>query len=66
MNRTMTSNIEISQRILVTTKELQSLLGAGRVSAMNIGASANARVDVGKRVFWNRNKIEVYLKNIAV
>lgn len=58
MNKTMESEIEISQKILLNTQELQILLSCGRFSAVKIGQDAEARIEVGKRVLWNRKKIE--------
>ena len=66
MNKTTESNLDISQKILINTKELQLLLSCGRFSAVKIGEDAEARIDVGKRVLWNRKKIEKYLGDIAV
>ena len=60
MNKTQ--NMEINtEKILVTTEELKSLLSCGRVSALKIGNVAKARVDVGRRVLWNTDKIRQYL-----
>lgn len=66
MHKTSESELYISQKILITTKELQEMLSCGRYSAVKIGTDAIARVDVGKRVLWNRKKIEKYLSDIAV
>lgn len=66
MNRTTESELDISKKILVNTKELQILLSCGRFSAIKIGENAEARIEVGKRVLWNRKKIEKYLKDIAI
>mgnify|MGYP001029378115 FL=1 len=60
MNKTQ--NIEIkTEKILVTTEELKALLSCGRMSAIKMGAVAGARVDVGRRVLWNTDKIRKYL-----
>ena len=66
MNKTIQSDLDISKKILLNTKELQIMLSCGRFSAVKLGEDAQARVEVGKRVLWNRKKIEKYLENIAV
>ncbi len=65
MNRTAEFNLDIAQKILINTQELQSLLSCGYATAVKIGTDAQARVKVGKRVLWNRNKIEEYIGNIT-
>ena len=66
MNKTTESRLDISQKILINTIELQTLLSCGRYSAVKIGEDANARIDVGKRVLWNRKKVEKYLSDISI
>lgn len=65
MNKTTVSDLSVSQKILITTTELQTLLSCGRVSAVKIGKYAKARVDVGRRVFWNKEKIIKYVDKIS-
>ncbi len=56
----------LENRILVTTEELMTLCGCcGRKAALQIGTSAQARVNVGRRVFWNVAKINSYLQKAA-
>lgn len=52
-------------KLTVDTTELQSILGCGRVTAVEIGSQASARIEVGKRVLWNVNKISKYLDCVA-
>lgn len=66
MYMTTRSDIDLSIRILINTWELQALLGCGHASAVKIGTEAEARVEIGKRVFWNREKIQKYLFSISV
>lgn len=51
--------------ITVTTEGLQLLLGCGRDSAAHIGELAEARVQIGRRVLWNVNKIKEYIDLIS-
>ena len=54
-----------AERLTVTTEELQSLLGCGRKTTVEIAEEAGARVQWGKRVLWNVNKVKVYLDLIS-
>mgnify|MGYP007016413597 CR=1 FL=1 len=55
----------IDNPILVNTSALQALTQSGRPLAVKIGELAGAKVQIGKSVRWNREKIENYLNNIA-
>lgn len=54
-------NIDIHNKIAITTSELQSMLSCGRHSAVQIGEMAEARIQIGKRVFWNVEKVKTYI-----
>jgi hypothetical protein len=49
----------------VDTIGLQSMLSCGRVSAVEIGTAAGARITVGRRVLWNVGKVQQYLDSIS-
>lgn len=49
----------------VDTKELQEMLSCGRVTAVQIGNEANARIQIGRRVLWNVRKVNAYLDSIS-
>ncbi len=53
------------KRLAVTTDELQALLGCGRKSAVDVGELAEARIQLGKRVLWNVQKVQIYLDMIS-
>ena len=55
----------VSEKLLVDTETLQNMLCAGRPAAIKIGTDAGARVQSGRRVFWNVKKIERYLDTIS-
>ena len=63
MNATKKSNR--TDRILIDTTELQEQLGCGRGSAVKLGMEAEARVEIGRRVLWNRQKIAEYTYKIS-
>lgn len=49
----------------IDTKELQEMLSCGRVTAVQIGNDAGARIQIGRRVLWNVKKINLYLDSIS-
>ena len=59
------SNIKTSEKIAVNTNDLQAMLGCGRRSALQIGELAEARIQFGKRVFWNVEKVRAYVNAIS-
>lgn len=52
-------------KIAVTTEELQALLSCGRSTAVQIGETAEARIQIGKRVLWNVQKVREYINLIS-
>lgn len=58
-------NTDMSRKLAVDTKELQGLLSCGRDTAVKIGSQAQARFQVGKRVLWNVEKVQIYLDKIS-
>ncbi|OIZ62711.1 hypothetical protein BLA28_20160 [Eisenbergiella tayi] len=52
--------------IMVNVEQLQARLNCGYKTAVQIGQEAKARVYVGRRVWYNINKVESYLEKIAV
>ena len=63
MNATKTNTK--GQKILVDTFGLQEMLSAGRPAAVKIGTEAGARVQSGRRVFWNVRKVQQYIDTIS-
>lgn len=58
---TQFEGIDIHDKIAITTSELQALLSCGRCSAVQIGEQAEAQIQIGKRVFWNVEKVKTYI-----
>lgn len=52
-------------RLAITTEDLQIMLSCGRKSAVDVGELAEARIQIGRRVFWNVEKIKTYLNLIS-
>lgn len=66
MNKThKDNNILPFGKSSVDTRELQAMLSCGRVTAVEIGNNANARIQIGRRVLWNVRKINAYLDSIS-
>ncbi len=53
------------ERKTVDTAGLQQMLMSGRKTALRIGIAAGARIQVGRRVLWNVEKIQKYLDTIS-
>ena len=47
------------------TSGLQALTQSGRPLAIKIGELAGAKVQIGRSVRWNREKVESYLNKIS-
>ena len=65
MRKTTESKLELNCRILITTADLQKFLSCGRSTTIKIGTEAEAKVQIGKRVLWNREKIQKYLNEMS-
>lgn len=56
----------IENPLLVNTSGLQALTQSGRPLAVKIGELAGAKVQIGKSVRWNVEKVKKYLDSIAI
>lgn len=61
----MKTVINQGRRLAVGIKELQQMLGLGRVNADAIGEKAGAVIRVGTRKLYNVEKVEEYLNSIT-
>ena len=52
-------------RKTVDTTGLREMLNCGRVTAVKIGTDAGARIQIGRRVLWNVDKIQKHLDKIS-
>ena len=65
-NKTNKSNaFRLCDMLTVDSEDLQSLLGCGKKTAIEIGTLAEAKILMGRRVLWNVSKISKYLDAIA-
>lgn len=60
------NNVDTQSKITINTDELQAMLSCGRYSAIQIGEAVEARIQIGKRIFWNVEKIKSYINSISV
>lgn len=57
---------ETNERSLcVDTPGLQEITQSGRKTAVEIGVQAGARIQIGRRVLWNIEKVRKYLEYIS-
>ena len=61
-NRTMLAAVGESR--LMDTEELRAYTNLGRNNAMKLGDEIGARVQIGKRVLWDRKKIDAYFDEL--
>lgn len=64
MRKTTATNVSMDN-LTVDTAGLQTLINAGRKTAVDIGTAAGAKIIVGRRVLWNVSKIQKYLDELA-
>lgn len=64
MRKTKAENIDGA--IMITTDQLMQKLNCGYQTAVKVGSEAKARIHVGRRVWYNVEKIEKHLLEIAV
>lgn len=62
---TAADNENNSRRLAVDTRGLQAMLCCGKDTAIKIGTEAKARVQIGKRVIWNVEKVQRYLDSVS-
>lgn len=50
---------------LMDTEELRAYTNLGRNNAMKLGEEIGAKVQVGRRVLWDRRKIDDYFNSLT-
>ena len=50
---------------LIDTEELRAYTNLGRNNAMKLGDEIGARVQIGRRVLWDRVKIDQYFNDLT-
>ncbi|MEE0201992.1 MAG: hypothetical protein U0I51_15805 [Muricomes sp.] len=62
-NRTVTA--EVGKARMMDTEELRAYTNLGRNSAMKLGEEIGAKVQIGRRVLWDRRKIDEYFNSLT-
>ena len=63
--RARAMNVVAGESRLMDTEELRVYTNLGRNNAMKLGEDIGAKVKVGKRVLWDRIKIDQYLNELT-
>lgn len=61
--RTVTTTVGESR--LMDTEELRAYTNLGRNNAMKLGEEIGAKVQIGRRVLWDRRKIDEYFNSLT-
>lgn len=57
--------VEAGNARLMDTEELRSYTSLGRNSAIKLGEEIGAKVKIGRRVLWDRRKIDEYFNSLT-
>lgn len=63
--RSRTNNFGVGESRLMDTEELRAYTNLGRNNAMKLGEEIGAKVKIGKRVLWDKVKIDRYLNELT-
>ena len=63
--RAKAMNVVAGESRLMDTEELRAYTNLGRNNAMKLGEEIGAKVKIGKRVLWDRVKIDKYLNELT-
>ncbi|MFW5670609.1 MAG: hypothetical protein ACOCM4_15550, partial [Acetivibrio ethanolgignens] len=63
--RLRTPNLTTGETRLMDTAEIMSYTSLGRNNAMKLGEEIGAKVKVGKRVLWDKVKIDTYINKLT-
>lgn len=63
--RTRTVTTTVGESRLMDTEELRAYTNLGRNNAMKLGKEIGAKVQIGRRVLWDRRKIDEYFNSLT-
>ncbi|WP_138310985.1 MULTISPECIES: hypothetical protein [unclassified Clostridium] len=63
--RARAMNMVAGESRLMDTEELRAYTNLGRNNAMKLGEEIGAKVKIGKRVLWDKVKVDQYLNNLT-
>lgn len=62
-SRSTTENARESR--LMDTEELKAYTNLGRNNAMKLGEEIGAKIQIGRRVLWDRKKLDQYFNSLT-
>lgn len=63
--RARAMNMVAGESRLMDTEELRAYTNLGRNNAMKLGEEIGAKIKIGKRVLWDKVKIDQYLNDLT-
>lgn len=63
--RNRTSMTAVGESRLMDTEELRTYTNLGRNNAMKLGEEIGAKVKIGRRVLWDRVKVDQYFDSLT-
>lgn len=63
--RQRTATADVNKSRLMDTEELRAYTNLGRNNAMKLGEEIGARVQIGRRVLWDRVKVDQYFNSLT-
>ena len=63
--RNRTTTVDASKSRLMDTEELRAYTNLGRNNAMKLGEDIGAKVQIGRRVLWDRVKVDQYFDSLT-
>lgn len=63
--RNRTSTTIMGESRLMDTEELRAYTNLGRNNAMKLGEEIGAKVQIGRRVLWDRKKVDEYFNSLT-
>ena len=63
--RNRTTMTDVSKSRLMDTEELRAYTNLGRNNAMKLGEDIGAKVQIGRRVLWDRVKVDQYFNSLT-
>lgn len=63
--RNRTTMAGVSKSRLMDTEELRAYTNLGRNNAMKLGEDIGAKVQIGRRVLWDRVKVDQYFNSLT-
>ena len=63
--RSRTVPATVGESRLMDTEELRAYTNLGRNNAMKLGEEIGAKVQIGRRVLWDRRKIDEYFNSLT-